>query len=671
MPSHTTVSIGLAACLSAGVLSSLWVKPSFGAALLTLVIFLGLTGLGLRRMPAVGYWIPAGLAAWSLGLCSMAWRLPENRPLHFLHFETQPGGWVGAKVLEALRHTPYSDRYLAEITRVNGNPAEGKVVLQLPAGPDTIRLAPGQEIISAVFPGPVGPTANPGQFDYRAYLESVGIHGQLRLNEGEYLLPPPPVGGRGGRLATLRSRLLERLDEAGFSPAEAGVARALLLGDRSEMDPEVQAAYRKAGALHLLAVSGLHVGIVAGLVYLVLAPLGRGRYGKSARLFLTVALLWGYAFLAGLSPSVVRAVLLFSLVSYALYLQRDRMTLHFMGLGWMVMIGILDPLWLLQPGFQLSFAAVAAIVVYAPALMRWWPWKRRPWGWMGNLFCVSLAAQMGTLPLSLFYFHQFPGLFLLSGLALLPLMGLVLGMGFAVLLLQSVSLLPAFLPALYNAVLSGMNGFVRWVAGQEGFHLEGIPWDGVHLLLGGAALVLGGISLRQGSRWCLRGAVLALLLLQAYGIWLRDQDQEVRRLTIPHKVAASGFWVQEGRSLRVFSPDSAALQPLLRDAALHGRASRIIHMPLENHYRWGDQNVRVLDSMGVYSGREPSPRLLVLTGSPRVHLGRLLEALRPAQVVADGSNYHSYVRRWEQTCRLQGIPFHATAWSGAFVTELP
>jgi competence protein ComEC len=671
MPSHTTVSIGLAACLSAGVLSALWFEPAFPVALLALMVFLGLTGYGLRAVSGRGFWIPAGLAAWSLGLCSMAWRLPENRPLHFLHHVNHATAWVGVQVLETMRHTPYSYRYLAEITRVDGRPAEGKVLLQMQADPNAKPLAPGQEIITAVFPGPVAPPSNPGQFDYGAYLESVGIHGQLKLKEGEYVRSGPAIGPEQGGLSTLRGRLLERLGQAGFSPAEAGVARALLLGDRTGMDPDVQEAYRKAGALHLLAVSGLHVGIVAGLVYLGLAPLGRARYGKQARLALAVALLWGYAFLAGLSPSVVRSVILFSLVAYALYLQRDRMTLHFMGLGWIAMLGVLDPLWLLQAGFQLSFAAVAAIVVYSPALMRGWPWKRRPWGWVGNLVCVSLAAQLGTLPLSLFYFHQFPTLFLLSGLVLLPLMGLVLGMGFAVLLLQSVSLLPPFLPGLYNAVLSGMNGFVGWVAGQEGFHLDGIPWDGVQLLLSALALALGGAYLRMPCRRCLGGATLALLLLQAYGFWLGYQVRQARSLTIPHKVAASGFWVQEGQSLQVVSEDSLSLGPLLRDAALHGRANRISHLPLENHYRWGGLTLRILDSTGVYSSSEPPPDLLVLTGSPRIHLGRLLEELRPAQVVADGSNYHSLVSRWEQTCMQGGIPFHATAFEGAFVVRRP
>jgi competence protein ComEC len=468
----------------------------------------------------------------------------------------------------------------------------------------------------------------------------------------------------------IRTKLLGTLETIGLEEAELGIAKALLLGDRTRVESGLYTSYRKAGALHLLAVSGLHVGILAAFLYALLGPLRRLRYGRGLRLLLGTSLLWGYALLCGFSPSVVRAVILFSFVSYALYMQRPGQTLHFLAVAWILMLVLINPNWLLQVGFQLSFAAVGAIVSFTPALFNQWPWKGRVGSGPGRLVCVSVAAQAGTLPLTLFYFHQFPGIFLLSNLLLLPGIGLLLVLGFACLFLQALGLLPALLAYCLGQSLSLMNGLIRWTGGLDGFHLEGIPWDAAQLVLSATSLGFLGVYFRHRRRLWLNISALMLLALQGWSCIVRADQLREKTWMVPHKVKSGGVWVRQGYHLEVFTGDPAPMRSLLRDVSTVWYLDSVRLHPLFGHAKIGRHTVRVLDSSSLYSPSEPSPDFLILSGSPRLHLERLLEALAPGQVIADGSNYKSLVARWKRSCETLGIPFHDTASQGAFVRKI-
>lgn len=671
MFSHSLASCFLAICLSLGIAFAYWLKPGTETALALLLLLGALSGWTRSRGPALVFWILAGASFGALGFWVMARDLPENRPVHYMHRPDPAPGEVRLRIREMLRHNAFAQRYLGNVTGMDGRPAEGQVLLEIERSGLPAPLEPGQEILTRVLPEPVPQPGNPGQFNYAGYLRRMGVTGRIRLPPGSYLLTGKADRGLRTRMASLRQRLTSRLEGTGLPQPQLGIARALLLGDRTGVDTELQADFRRAGALHLLAVSGLHVGILAAFLSVLLSPLKRLRFGKGLHLCLSMLLLWGYALLAGFAASTVRAVILFSLMGFAHYRQRPGETLHLLCLAWIGMLGLVNPYWLFQVGFQLSFAAVAAIVVLYPALYRWWPWKRAPWSYPGKLISVSLAAQAGTLPLSLFYFHEFPGLFLLSNLVLLPGIGLILALGFACLLLSALSALPPALIALYDRMLSLVSRFVHWVGRQGSYHFDAIPWDLPHLMLAAAATVLAGAYLQSSRRACLPWAVCCLIGLQLWGFASLAREARAHALIVPHRTARAGIWLRRGTHLQVFSADSAAQAPLVRDAGTIWRLRTVAYDALQNHYTAGPCRLRIIDSTGMYSPEEPPPDILLLSGSPRVHLDRLLEALAPGQVVADGSNYHSLLPHWEQSCRKRGIPYHATARNGAYLAEMP
>lgn len=670
MNSHTSASFYLASSLSAGIALARLLKPDGLVCLLLLATFTAMLWFFKGSRLRVAFWVVAGLVSLALGLCSMASTLPENRPLHYVHSQHESTGPTQVRIVEKLRHSAYSYRYLGEVVGLGGSPAEGKVLLEIRRDSAAFPFEIGQEFLCAIHPSPISGPGNPGQFDYRAYLQGLGVHGRLNLKSSSILRVETQRGGFIQSVKKIRTRLLIALDGLGLDPRESGIAKALLLGDRTRVDPELHSSYRKAGALHLLAVSGLHVGILAAFLHVLLSPLLHFGHGRLLRLLLGIFLLWGYAFLCGFSPSVVRAVILFSIISYALYMQRPGETLHFLALAWIFMLALINPNWLLQVGFQLSFAAVAAIVVFTPMLLRRWPWKGRLGSYAGRLVCVSLAAQAGTLPLTLFYFHQFPGVFLLTNLVLLPGIGILLVMGFACLFLQALSILPPLLASGYNLLLSQMNGFIQWTGTLTYFHLEGIPWNTSQLLLSALAIGFFGAFIRMGGRWLLRASALLFLGLQVWGILLRLDHLDTKTWVVPNKVKAGGFWVRQGSKLQVFSQDSAPMASLVRDAKTVWYLDSVEHQPISGNYRLGRRTLLVLDSSGLYSPSESSPDYLLLTSSPRLHFGRLLQDLNPGLVIADGSNYKSHVERWKRSCEKQGISFHSTSEEGAFIEHI-
>lgn len=671
MSSHSAASFYLAGMLAIGVWIGAWLRPDLLLCISLTVFFLVCIACTLHHVFRKGFWVVAGLAIAGIGMWSMAAALPENQPDHYLNHMHPEVESLEIRVLESLKSSSFSEKYTGEIRRVDNLKTRGKVLVDMRRDSTHGPLLPGQLILTPVHPQPVPPPKNPGGFDYGKYLRTQGIYARVKLTPATCLLTPLSPARRVKPLSDLRQNLHRALNDLGLGKEETQIARALLLGDRKTIDPELHLAFTRAGILHILAISGLHVGVLATFLFAFLAPLRHLPYGKGLQTLVGLTVLWGYALVAGFSPSVVRAVLLYSFVALAIYLERPGQTLHFLGLCWVFMLVAIDPNWLLQVGFQLSFAAVAAIVVFYPFLIRYLTFDKWAGNYLGKLIAVSLAAQVGTLPFTLYYFHQFPGLFLLSNLVLLPGLGILLVTGLACLSLKLLLELPQAAAKLLNVLLGGMNRYVHWASGQEVFFLEGISMTRLECILSVLALFLFGIYLKTRRHQVLYGIVVLLLLFQGTGVYQNAKDLKQQSWVVPHQVANTMVWTRKGSRLEVAARDSEKGTHLVRDAQNHWGIRQTDYNPIVPFYNLGKATLRVLDRNGLYSPREPHPDYLLLSGSPRVHLGRVLQVLKPAVVIADGSNYTSDVKRWKKSCREKGIPFHSTTYEGAYEIEVP
>jgi competence protein ComEC len=603
-----------------------------------------------------------------LGVLVVGISMGKGMPHHYSKMRLKQEKVWQLKVKEVLKPNTFSHRYVSEIIAADNKQASGKLLLSISVDSTLKQLQVDDELLIYGKPEGIRPPLNPHQFDYKSYLGKQGVRHQIRINYGGIVKKEHAPKTLFGVASNFREHIIAKLEAKNFGAEELSVIQALLLGKRDDISETTYNNYKNAGAVHILAVSGLHVGIILFLLEFILSPLERLPKGKTIKLIVVVLLLWGYAFVAGLSPSIVRAVTMFSFVAYSLYLNRPTNSFNIIALS-MLFILLIKPLFLFQVGFQMSYAAVFAIVWIYPKLQKFWfPENiivRKTW----QLLSVSVAAQLGVLPISLFYFHQFPALFFVSNLLVIPFLGLILGFGILVILLSLIDYLPQFLVNGFNGAIKLMNSIIGWVAQQEGFIIKNIPFDSVQLLLGYFIIVALVIFISQ-PRW--KSALVffgGLIVFQSWIIWNQVQTLHKETIILAHRSRNTVVLHQLGDSLSIITSDSSNIGSIATNYAVAERIQKVDTSAVQNSYGIGNKRLFVMDSTGILP-LEANLDYLLLTQSPKINLERVLDSIKPKKVLADGSNYPSLVNRWKTTCSEKEIPFHYTGEKGFYAFNL-
>lgn len=292
-------------------------------------------------------------------------------------------------------------------------------------------------------------------FDYGQYLQRQGISGTAIVYSGYWrkLLQPSTPTFKMQALM-LREQIVKKFRTWNLEDDVLAIISALTIGDKSKLTREIKATYNAAGVSHILALSGLHIGILSMILSWLFYPLRRVCGGKWIASFLIVGLLWGFAFLSGLSPSVIRAVTMFSAYVVASIFSEDRFSgFSALTLTAFIML-IYQPMYLFDVGFQLSFMAVLGIFLFYPLIDSLFVVRNKIVAYLWNIISLSLSAQLATLPLILYYFGTFPVYFLLSNLVVAPIAVFILS---ATLLALALGVFPVAA----NFVVQGLDFAVR------------------------------------------------------------------------------------------------------------------------------------------------------------------------------------------------------------------
>ncbi|MBT8234986.1 MAG: ComEC/Rec2 family competence protein, partial [Bacteroidia bacterium] len=485
-----------------------------------------------------------------------------------------------------------------------------------------------------------------------------------------YLTLPGPTKTWRGRIGRVREHLSRKINEMPLEADSKDIMQAMLLGQRTTMDATLYTGYKDAGAVHLLAISGLHIGILVLILQFIFAPLRRISGGEHIQLVSILIFLWGYAALAGFTPSVVRAVTMFSFVTYALIIKRSGNSYNIIALSLFFILLVLDPNYLFQAGFQMSYAAVLAIIWLFPRLIRIWQPKAKVLGYFWQLLALSLSAQLGVLPISLYYFHQFPGLFFISNLLIVPMLGVVLGFGFLLLALSLVQSTPVLLTNLYDQLLIVMNTLIHWIAQQEFFIFRDIPFDGVQIFLSYSALILliAAIEVRKTKFIWLMG--FSIILFQTWVFREKLHVNNRSELILYHQIAQTLLVEENADQANVYirKKEDAYSASLLQNAAVKNRIKEWEFKPLKNSYVWKGKNILLVDRSAVHT-LSKALDFIILTDNPRINVDRVLASHPNVRIIADGSNYTYLIDAWRASCAKAKRPFHYTGEKGAFYFE--
>ena len=614
--------------------------------------------------------IIAVMLFFSIGISAVYVQDARNFKNHYSHFYKEETKVV-LRISKVLKPGFYQDKYIAEVVQMHTGKTRGAVLLNIQKDSLRERLIIDDQISVNIEFKKVPPPLNGNQFNYKEYLAKQGIYHQLFIESTEFLQLSNTKSSLVGISGKFRNKIQKSLLKYNFKRDELAVITALLLGQRQEISKELLTDYASAGAIHILAVSGLHVGIILLILSFLFKPIEKIKNGTYLKALCIVLLLWMFAFIAGLSASVVRAVTMFTFLAIGQSLQRKKVV-EFSLISSMLFLLILKPMFLFDVGFQLSYLAVFGIIWVQPKLGTLYHPRflidKKVW----QLITVSIAAQVGILPLSIYYFQQFPGLFVLSNLVIIPFLGAILIGGILVIFMSLLNVLPTFLALMYGYVISLMNDFVSWVGAQEQFLFKEISISFAMMLCCYLLIFSGTLFLIKKTPRKFMYFLIVVLLIQSLYFFEERKAIEKESLIVFHKSRFSIIGKRKGLKIKI-QQNIDTLKPseinIIKSYVTAEYIKYVENINFKNFIQFKEKNILIVDSLGVFQLNKLAHPIVILQHSPKINLERLIYRLKPSLIIADGSNYKSYASNWKKISIKYKVPFHDTRKKGFFKLE--
>lgn len=568
---------------------------------------------------------------------------------------------VKISIYKELKPNSFYTKFLAKVVAINSNKASGIVLVNV----DTTRqLAIDDVLYINTDLREINKVLNPHQFDFKKYMYKQQVYHQVFLSENNSLILKPQKT-LYGIAANIRNRINITLVKRSISKENLSVINALLLGQRQAISKDTYKSFTKSGAIHILAISGLHIGLLMLLLGILFKPLSYFKSGKILIPILIIVLLWIYAFITGMSASVMRAVTMFSLVTVAMYSNRVANTYNTLVISAFLLL-LFNPFYVFDIGFQLSYSAVFGIVWIKPLFDNIWKPKyyisRKLW----DVFTVTLSAQFGILPLSLFYFHQFPGLFFISNIVIIPLLGILLGIGILTLVFAYFGWIPNLLFETFEMCIASLVSFVQFISSKEAFVFTKIPFNGFSLICWYVFIISFILLWKRYSYKRLLFALSSVICVQLTYLY-NKQDSQSSEFVVFNQYKTTLIAHKKGSQLNYAAKNLRYLQSL-DNYIINEFINTTQHDSLKNIYVFKKHKILVVDDLGIYNS-SLKPDVVLLTASPKINLSRLISILKPKQIVVDNNNYKSYIERWKNTCLNNNIDFYNIREEGAFILK--
>ncbi|HMK24696.1 MAG TPA: ComEC/Rec2 family competence protein [Chitinophagaceae bacterium] len=567
-------------------------------------------------------------------------------------------------------------------------PVKGKLIVYLKkdlpagqAGSSLPQLTYGSRIIFTRSLQEIKNSGNPGGFDYKRYALFQGITHQVFLKQDEFaVLDGKKMSWFKKFILRSRERVLNIIRKNIPDDKKKGLAEALLIGYKDDLDQRLVQSYTNTGVVHIIAISGLHLGLIYWLLALLLKPLKKWSKIKWLRPILIITGLWLFSILAGAQPSILRSALMFTCIVSGESLSRKTSIYNTLAVSAFILLCI-NPYWLWDVGFQLSYAAVLSIIIFMQPIYNWFYIKNKVLDLIWKLNAVTLAAQVLTVPLSIYHFHQFPNYFLLTNFVAVPLSSMiVLGEIF----LCAISWIPA-IALLAGKLLSWMIGLMNsWIERIESLYFS--LWDGLQINILQAILLVVfamGISywlMEKVKKGLMTGLVglFGFMALRSYSFFQTGRQEKIIVYNVPQRKAVDFI---EGRNYFFMGDPELLADDFVRN--FHLKPSRIFFRmePSDsldnfrqnsNYIEFLNKKIIWLDSSVHFqpTSNKPVIDLLLISKNPKLYITELAAALVIKQIVFDGSVPAWKIMYWKKDCDSLHIPYYDVTVKGAFVMSL-
>lgn len=605
--------------------------------------------------------ISAIVVSFSIGLFSNYSHKEINSNSHFSNYLLEKN-MVQGIVVEKLKPTAYYDKFILKTNSINSENCKGKIICYVPKKANK-NIEVGNKIKLFELPQLLQHTFNPNQFDYSKYLNNQNVFHEIKLKETAKIEISSDKNFYH-YINFIKSKLLKSYCIESFKSDNYNLLMALLFGEKTELSKELSNNYTNAGIIHILAISGLHIALIYGLVLWFTKPLQKLKKGKLYIFLISLGILWFYAILAGFSASIVRAAVMFSVMALAKILNRDSNVYNSLAISALLLL-LFNPNYLFDVGFQLSFAAVLSIVIFQPLVRKYSYSKYYIVRETKSLLLISLVAQIGVLPLTLYYFGQFPLLFLAANVIAIPLSSVILILGLILLPINFLSpKLASYLSLLVNFLIDLMNNFTAWIVQFDAFIIKNIAFHEILVILL-YGIIAAFIYLIYQPKIKNFIPILVTIFLFQIGYFFLNVTEKNNNEFVVFNVMKHNLFVETKNNNSIFYTDDLASSKSAIESYTRGKFVQHYRVePIKNTFTF-KKNILCIDSLGIYNTKQ-KPEIVVLTQSPKINLERLIATIKPKEIIADGSNYKSYVQLWKVTCEQEKIPFHATAEKGFY-----
>lgn len=573
------------------------------------------------------------------------------------------------EILEKTSENSFSISYLGKIKQWADQKTSGKLLLNQKKDSFTKSYFKGQKILTSAIFKPLPKTLNPGAFSYKKYLENQSVYQQMQLHSKNSVVLDSPKNKVQKSLNAAREYSISKIRESSLSLESKGMLQALLLAERKTINTELIDQYARAGVIHLLALSGLHIGLIVEILLVLFWPLRFLRFGNLIRLSLVIILLWAFALFVNFPASIVRSVTLFSFLTLVRFINHGRNSFHLTLVSLLLLLTLYPP-YLKQIGFQFSFLAVLGILWIHPILQKIYRPKKilikKYWEWT----TVCLAAQIAVGPLSVFYFHQFPSLFLISNLMIIPFFGVFLSIGIGVFVLLLIEITPPILITTFDTIVDLLNNVVAWIATNDPFHLVQLHFPLFLCLCVYALSFFVLLFIEQKKFNPLIAITISLGLILGFAQVEKSKMIQESSFWIFHQYRQSLYGHLQSGIFYYNASDFEKTKTVLSDFASSRPLKQFKKLPARNFYIQKSFSLFILDDEQPYQIHDFSPTHILLRNNPKINLNRLLATYRPKLIIADGSNAPWFISRWEKSCQQQGVPFYNTGKEGALKISL-
>lgn len=587
-----------------------------------------------------------------------------NYKNHYTHLLKEQNTLI-LSINSILKPTKNYTKYEARVLQINNTNTTGKLLFHIKKDSLVNTLEIGQILFTNANIFKIDSPKNPFQFSYKDYLENRQIYTQIYTSFEDIKILNKRKRSIYSVAGSFRKRVINTLIDKGLKGDELAVIKALLLGERNQISSSLREDYVAAGAIHILAISGLHIGIIMALLSFILKPLLFLKRGKNIRLVLIILALWIYAIIAGLSPSILRATTMFTAISIGLFSNRKIDIYNVLAISAFLLLFV-KPSFLFDVGFKMSYLAVIAIVALQPKFAGLWKPKLKVVNYFWQLICVSAAAQIGVLPLSLFYFHQFPGLFFITNIVVIPVLGLILGFGLLMIALASFNILPEVFVYYYQLIIHYLNVFIMWIAQQEDFLFKNIPFSFAVMLISYLIIISTYLLFTKKTLSCVLLTCFTVLSLQFVVFYEKYTTVNSNKFIVFDNFKEPLVAIKKGQNLQLLTKNNSN-EYLLKSYLIgaHIKKVDILNKPT-NIFLIDKQKLLIVDENAVFEPLKNAD-LILLTQSPKINLQSLIRQLNPRLIIADGTNYKSLIKLWQETCKKQQVEFYYTTKEGAFI----